>query len=69
MHLDILKEFRIRKDLTMRQVSEAAGISEGYYCMIENGERRPSVDVAQKLGVLLGFDWTLFYETEIENPA
>ncbi|MNC80711.1 hypothetical protein D3C75_1336100 [compost metagenome] len=29
--------------------------------MIENGTRRPSVDVAMKIGNVLEFDWTIFF--------
>lgn len=60
----VLKENRIKKGLTMRQVSEASNISESFYSMIENGERRPSVETAKKIAAVLGFDWTMFYPDE-----
>ena len=59
-----LKEQRTKKNLTMRQVCEEVDISEGYYSMIENGERRPSVETAKKIASVLGFDWTMFYPDE-----
>lgn len=60
----VLKDKRLKKNLTMRQVSEASNISESFYSMIENGERRPSVETAKKIAAVLGFDWTLFYPDE-----
>ena len=59
-----LKKYRSDKNLTMRQVGEEAGISESYYSMIENGERRPSVAVAKRIAATLGVDWTKFFEEE-----
>lgn len=68
MDLD-LKIRRTEKNLTMRQVGENAGITESYYSMIENGDRRPSVETAKKIAAVLGFDWTLFYEDEGQKGA
>ena len=59
-----LKEQRTKKNLTMRQVCDAVDISEGYYSMIESGERRPSVETAKKIAAVLGFDWTQFFPDE-----
>lgn len=61
----MLKELRIKKNATMRQAADAAGISESMYCLIESGKRRPSPEVAKRLAKMLGFDWTQFYD---ENP-
>ena len=61
-----LKRKRLEADLTMKQVGLAAGIAESTYSLIEAGKRRPSPEVAQKLGKILGFDWTLFYKNEDE---
>ena len=68
MDLD-LKIRRTEKNLTMRQVGENAGITESYYSMIENGDRRPSVETAKKIAAVLGFDWTMFYEDESQKGA
>ena len=62
-----LKNIRENEKLTQAEVAGRAGVSRAYYTNIENGERRPSVDVAKKLGAALDIDWTLFYETEKEN--
>lgn len=57
-----LKELRLAKGMTQNDVSKFAGISQPTYCNIENSERRPSVKMAKKIGAVLGFDWTKFYE-------
>ena len=58
----MLRELRIKKDVTLRQVADVAGISESMYCLIENGKRRPSPDVAKRIAKYLDFDWTRFYD-------
>lgn len=65
----MLKELRIKKDVTMRQVADQAGISESMYCLIESGKRRPSPEVAKRIGSYLGFDWTKFYDDKPINEA
>ena len=37
---DWLKNLRIEKKLTMKELASKLGISESYYCAIENGERQ-----------------------------
>lgn len=65
----MLKKLRVQKDVTMRQVADEAGISESMYCLIENGKRRPSPDVAKRIGRYLGFDWTRFYDDKPINES
>lgn len=57
-----LVDMRKKTGLTMNDVSKKLDISESYYCLIEHGERKPSVPVAKKIAAVLGFDWTKFYE-------
>lgn len=59
-----LKDIRKTENLTQFELADKAGISRAYYTHVENGDRRPSVDVAKRLGAILGFDWTLFYEPD-----
>lgn len=56
-----MKELRLGIGMTMKQVANSANISESMYCLIENGNRRPSPEVAQRIGDVLKFDWTRFY--------
>jgi putative transcriptional regulator len=62
-----LVEIRKDRKLTQQQVAEKASMNRAYYTMIENGIRRPSPEVAKRIGAALEFDWTRFYETEKEN--
>jgi transcriptional regulator with XRE-family HTH domain len=63
-----LKELREQKGLTQLLIAIKVNISESYYCLIENGERRPSVETAKSIAAALGFDWTRFFE-DIENKT
>jgi transcriptional regulator with XRE-family HTH domain len=57
-----LKELREKRSFTMKTVAERAGISECYYSQIENGSRNCPVETAKKIAVVLGFEWTKFFE-------
>lgn len=57
-----LKEIRKTKKLTMKAVAESAGISESYYCTIENGSRNCPVETAKRIAAVLEFNWTKFFE-------
>lgn len=64
-----IRLLRLDRGLTMKQISNKLDISESYYSLIENGERRPSVSVAKRIGAVLGFDWTKFFEDEIDKAS
>ena len=59
-----LREIRSSKRLSCAAVGRAAGITRQHYNLIEAGKRRPSVEVAKAIAVVLGFDWTRFYTDE-----
>jgi len=40
-----LKNLRVEKGFTMKQLGDKLGISESYYCSIENGTRQRKMDV------------------------
>jgi putative transcriptional regulator len=52
---------KIRGNRTQQQVAELAGVSRNYYTEIEKGAKTPSVEVAQRIGIVMSFDWTLFF--------
>lgn len=52
---------KARNNATHEEVAQLVGIKRQYYSMIENGTRTPSVGVAKKIGAVLGFDWTIFF--------
>lgn len=58
-----------RKILNMSQeeIAERANISRQYYNSIENGKRKPSVELAKKLASILQIDWTIFFADEVNN--
>lgn len=49
------------KGLTKNQVAFILDVDRSYITHIAKGERVPSVDMAKRLGILLGFDWKIFY--------
>ncbi|MGX8834340.1 helix-turn-helix transcriptional regulator [Amedibacillus sp. YH-ame6] len=56
-----LIECRKNKGLSKSQVAELVGVQCSVIGKYERGERRPSPEVAKKLGKLLKFNWTKFY--------
>ena len=59
-----LRQARLDRSLTQAETAEAVGIAQNSYSNIENGARRPSPELAQRLGAVLGFRWTRFFEDE-----
>ena len=50
---DYLREQRLAKALSLRQLAEATGVSNPYLSQIERGLRRPSADVLQSIAKAL----------------
>ena len=50
--------------MTGAELGEKARISPSTLSLIETGRRRPSVDLAKRLGAALDIDWTLFFEND-----
>jgi transcriptional regulator with XRE-family HTH domain len=50
---DYLREQRLSARLSLRQVSELAGVSNPYLSQIERGLRRPSAEVLQQIAKAL----------------
>ena len=46
-----LKDSRTEKGLTMKELSAELGISESYYCAIENGSRQKKMDITLIAGL------------------
>lgn len=66
-HMKDLVNIRKNRKLTQQEVADLVDVSRQAYSSYETGIRRPSPEVAMRLGATLGFDWTRFYETEKEN--
>lgn len=65
-----LRNIRKEKKLTLKEVGTALGVSESYYCAIENGERQKRMDVAFAIGLaeVLGMSVAELIRLETENP-
>lgn len=59
-----LIEKREQQKLTQEKVAKKSGIQRSYYSMIESGKRSPSPYVAMKIGAVLSFDWTIFFNQQ-----
>lgn len=44
-----LKEIRIKKKMTRKELAELSRISEAYLSMIENGKRTPTIEVINNI--------------------
>lgn len=55
-----LKDIRLSKGLSQLDVAKTVHITFQYYSYIENGERRPSPQVAKRIAVALGFPDTWY---------
>lgn len=61
-----IRYVRERLGLKQGEAAKAVGIAQATYCNIENGKSAPSVDSAKKIGKVLGIDWWLLFEDEVE---
>ena len=48
-----LKEIRKKRGLTVKELADAAGVSERHIAFIESGDRTPSLEVALKISSAL----------------
>lgn len=57
-----LKEIRLKRGLTMREVADKASIAESSYCLIESGKRTPRPRTAKRLAQALGISIATIYK-------
>lgn len=62
--MEWLKAIREKRNLTQEEVSKKIGASQPTYCNIESGARQPSVKMAKRIGEVMGFSWTRFFEDD-----
>lgn len=55
-----LQERRFSKS----QAAQILGVDRSYISHLETGRKTPSPDMAKRIGLLLDFDWHIFYEDE-----
>lgn len=49
MHLDQLKQARLRRGHTQQEAASRLGVTQAYLSMLEKGERQPSFELARRL--------------------
>lgn len=57
----LIEEGLEKKGYTKYQVAQILGVDRGFITRITKGERTPSPDMAKRIGLLLDFDWRIFY--------
>lgn len=62
-----LKELRISKELTQRELGELVNVTKVSICCYENGTRVPTLDTLTKLGKVLDVD--VDYLLGYDNPV
>lgn len=64
MKREWLTDLRQKKKLSQEELAKLCDTTQMTISNIENGARRPSPDLAQKLAKVLKFNWTKFYENQ-----
>jgi len=59
--VEAMKSARQKSGLSQKTLADRIGVTEQYVYYIENGHRRPSVNVAKKIAAELDFNWMEFY--------
>ncbi|MBE5805524.1 MAG: helix-turn-helix transcriptional regulator [Clostridiales bacterium] len=59
-----LREIRIEKNISIRELSRKTGISKSHLNYIENGEREPTISVIVRIALALGIDEKDLYEVK-----
>ena len=49
------------RKLSKNQAATILAVDRSYITHIVNGKKKPSPDMAKRIGLLLGFDWRIFY--------
>lgn len=68
----MLRAARTRTGLSLRALGRRAGLSAGYLCMLESGQRCPSVSTASALADALGLDreeWAVLFDAAVHGAG
>lgn len=57
-----LKDARVAAKMTLKELSNATGVSFQALAYYEAGLRTPKPQTAKKIAAILGFYWTRFYD-------
>ncbi len=61
-----LRVLRHRQELTSRELGNAVGVSNAYIIQIENGQRRPSIDLVAKISRFFNVSADVLIKDELE---
>lgn len=50
-----------QKGYTKNQAAQILGVNRSYMTKVAKGDSTPAPDMAKRIGLLLGFDWRVFY--------
>jgi transcriptional regulator with XRE-family HTH domain len=64
-----LAKTRDAQGKTQEQLAESADLSRNFISLLENGQRKPSLETARKIGLALGADWNEVVSASAEAPA
>lgn len=62
--MEIMVQKRKEKKLTQAELAQLVGCSQRAIAGYELEERKPSVQMAQRIGAVLEFPWVEFYQEE-----
>lgn len=51
-----------RGNRSQYEIARKIGIPQSTYASIEAGSRNPSVQMAKRIALAMGFEWSLFFE-------
>ena len=55
MYRNKIKKYRTQKGLTLKEMADRCGVSAGYLCHLEKGNRdNPSTEVMENIAIVLG---------------
>lgn len=53
---------KLRGNQSQDKLAKKIGVAQSTYAAIETGSRNPSVETAKKIAMVLGFEWTKFFD-------
>lgn len=62
-----LRNLRIEKGYTMKSLGEKLGVSESYYCSIENGTRQKKMDISIMIALSSALDIPIAEIVQMES--
>lgn len=52
------------RNLNKNQAAQILGVDRSYFTYLASGKKTPSLDMAKRIGLLLGFDWHIFFPAD-----